>query len=91
MQLVPALAPPDAGHPRSSVETVNRAAAPGVPNGLSPLEEMQKDLDAYVVDYNRRPRGMRDQTPYQVFRECPPKPAKKAVTSTTEKEVKKAA
>ena len=42
------------------------------------IEEMQKDLDAYLVTYNtKRPhqgRGMQDRTPAEVFVRCLPKP-----------------
>ena len=59
------------------------------------LEEMQKDLDLYLVSYNtKRPhqgRGMKGRTPYQVFKEALPKKAKKTATQTARKEVKKAA
>ena len=59
------------------------------------LEEMQKDLDAYLVRYNtKRPhqgRGMKGRTPYQVFKERLPKRTKKAATQPAGKEVKKAA
>jgi transposase InsO family protein len=59
------------------------------------LEEMQKDLDLYLVSYNtKRPhqgRGMKGRTPYQVFKEALPKKAKKTATQTAGKEGKKAA
>ena len=42
------------------------------------IEEMQKDLNAYLVTYNtKRPhqgRGMQDKTPAEVFVRCLPKP-----------------
>ena len=42
------------------------------------LEDMQKDLDAYLLTYNtKRPhqgRGMRGRTPAEVFVRCLPKP-----------------
>lgn len=48
------------------------------------VEEMQTDLDSYLVQYNtKRPhqgRGMDGRVPYQVFREGLPKKTKKAAT-----------
>ena len=59
------------------------------------LEEMQKDLEGYLVSYNtKRPhqgRGMKGRTPYQVFKERLPKKTKKTATQPPAKEVKKAA
>jgi transposase InsO family protein len=59
------------------------------------LEEMQKDLDVYLVSYNtKRPhqgRGMKGRTPYQVFKERLPKKTKKTATQPAGKEVRKAA
>lgn len=58
------------------------------------IEEMQKDLDAYLELYNtKRPhrgRGMDGRTPYQVFK-AGLKDAKKAAKAAPKKEEKKAA
>lgn len=55
------------------------------------VEEMQKDLDEYLVRYNtKRPhrgRNMNGRTPYQVFRQSP----KTNPETTTKEEEKKAA
>jgi transposase InsO family protein len=59
------------------------------------LEEMQKDLDVYLVSYNtKRPhqgRGMKGRTSYQALKEGLPKKMKKTATQPAGKEVKKAA
>lgn len=59
------------------------------------LEEMQADLDAYLVVYNtKRPhqgRGMNGRTPYQVFKEGLPRKSAKKPATAARKEVKKAA
>jgi transposase InsO family protein len=63
------------------------------------VEEMQKDLDEYLVTYNtKRPhrgRNMEGRTPIQVFKagikKQEPKQQKTTTTKTTKKEVKKAA
>lgn len=59
------------------------------------LEEMQTDLDAYLVQYNtKRPHqgsGMNGRTPYQVFKEGLPKKNSKKAAAAKKKEVKKAA
>lgn len=58
------------------------------------LEEMQKDLEAYLEQYNtKRPhrgRGMEGRTPYQVFK-AGLKDAKKAARTRENKEEKEAA
>jgi hypothetical protein len=50
------------------------------------LEEMQKDLDAYLVSYNTKRPG---RTPYRCSRSV--RQTKKVATQPPEKEVKKAA
>lgn len=59
------------------------------------LEEMQADLDVYLVHYNtKRPhqgRGMNGRTPYQVFKEGRPRKTSKKAAAAEKKEVNKAA
>lgn len=59
------------------------------------LEEMQQDLDAYLVTYNtKRPhrgRNMGGKTPYQMFKAGMKKQPKTASAKPAEKEEKKAA
>ena len=54
---------------------------------------MQKDLDAYLATYNRRPphrgRGMEGRTPYEVFKAGISR--KRTRKPSARKEVKKAA